>query len=109
DHFGIGLLSHCLCDEKRGITRTLRIRAADAVLYRPAHRRPQLERGDPGIEITELAVERLLQPGADDLALLDALGDDDCLGKEVVGKLHVQGQIEGDGAPPDIITVPYDI
>jgi hypothetical protein len=58
-------------------------------LQRPADRRPELERGDTGIEIGELAVERLLQPGADLLSLLDSLGDDDRLGKVVVGKLDV--------------------
>src|SRR6202040_677430 len=88
---------------------TLRIRAADAVLQWPADRRPQLESGDPGIEAGELAVERLLQPAADDLTLLDALGDDDGFGKEVVGELNVQWQIEPDRTLPDVEAVPFDV
>src|SRR5262249_20919117 len=34
-----------------------------------------------------------------DLTLRDPLGDDNCLGEEVVGELHVQQQVEADGTP----------
>jgi hypothetical protein len=58
-----------LRDEERGVAGAFGARAADSVLQWPANRRSELQRRNPGGEIGKLAVELLLQAGADDLAL----------------------------------------
>jgi len=39
---------------------------------------------------------------ADPFACCKALGDDNRLGKEIVGELHIEGQIKSDGSLTDI-------
>ena len=79
------------------------VRAADAILHRPADRRAELERRDArrptlGNCSASTFSSFALQP----LARRHVLGDDDRLGEEVVGQLHVERQVEADRAAADI-------
>ena len=109
DQLRIRILPDRLRDAERGLAGPLYGWAADAILQGPADRRAQLQRVDPGVEIGELGVERLLQARPDDFAFLDALGDDDRLGKIIVGELHVEGQIEADRTLADVEAVAIDV
>src|SRR5208283_5568835 len=87
----------------------VRLPSADPVLERPSDGRAELERVDPPDSARELVLERLLQPRLHALALLKSLGDDDSLREKVIRELHVQGQIEPDGALPDISAPMIDV
>ena len=89
-------------DKKSRVAGALGCRAADAVLQRPADGRSQFQRVNPGIEIAELAVQCLFQASSDGLALLEALGHDDSLGKIIVSQLYIQRQVKTNRALPDI-------
>ena len=80
----------------------LRVRPADAVLQRPAHRRPQLQRREARHDLGELLAEHPGQARAHALACREALGDDDDLREEVVRQLHVQRQVEAHRALADV-------
>ena len=83
---------------------------ADAVLHRPADRRPELERGRrarrrSGTRWPEASSSFVLQP----LARRDVLGDDHRLAEEVVRQLHVERQVEADRAAADIGAPALDV
>ena len=78
------------------------IRPTDAILQRPADRRPELERIQPGNNSGKLFGEEHFEPGANALARFETFRDDDGLRKEVVCQLHVQRKIEADRALSDI-------
>ena len=91
------------------LARLLRVPSADPVLERPSDRRPELQRGDASDGVREVHRERALELRLHPLALLEALGDHNGLGEEVVRELHVQGQIESDGALADIAAPAIDV
>ena len=84
------------------LAHLFRLPPADPVLERPADRRAELQRVDPPDSVREIGRQRLLELRLHAFALLESLGDDDGLGEKVVRQLHVQGQVEPDGALPDI-------
>ena len=69
---------------------------------RPAHRRAELEAGDAGRHVGEVVREQRLEPGLHPVARFQVLGHDHGLGDEVVVELHVERQVEADGAAADI-------
>ena len=91
-----------LSDPGGDCAHLIRLPSAHPVLDRPSDRRAELERVDPPDNARELGRQRLLQLRLHALALLESLGDDHGLGEKVVRELHVEGQIEPDGALPDI-------
>src|SRR3954465_1998967 len=62
------------------------VRPAYPILQRPTNRRSQFKGVDPSDDARELGRKRLLQPGLDALALVQALGHDHGLREEVVRK-----------------------
>ena len=66
------------------VPHLVHVRAADAILHRPADRRPELERGDPADHAREVLGQQLLELGLQPLARVHVLGDDHDLGEEVV-------------------------
>ena len=97
-----GIGAQDLSDIERDRAHLVGLRSAHAVLQRPSDRRAEFERIDPPDNARKLGRQRLLQLGLHTLALLQSLGDDHGLGEKVVGELDVEGQIEADGALPDI-------
>ena len=72
-------------------------------------RRSHFERRDARDQPGELLVERLLQLGPHELALLEAFGHHDRLGEEVVRQLHVERQVEAHRALADIEAPMVDV
>ena len=91
------------------LAHLVHVRAADAILHRPADRRPELERGDPRDRGREILGQHLLELGLQPLARVDVLGDDHRLGEEVVRQLDVERQVEADRAPADIGAPALDV
>ena len=71
---------------------------ADPVLHGPADRRAKLERRDARDDAGQLLRQRLFELRMQAFARRDVLGDDDGLGKEVIGQLDVERQVEADRA-----------
>ena len=89
-------------EPQRDVPHLAHIRAADAILHRPAHGRAEPQRRDPADHAREILRERRLEPRLQPLARCHVLGDDDRLGEEVVRQLDVERQIEADRAAADI-------
>ena len=85
------------------------IGTADAVLHRPADRRSELQRIDAADHARKLIGQDLFELDPEPFARRDVLGHDHGLGEEVVGQLHVERQIEADGAAPHIGAPARDI
>ena len=81
----------------------VRVRPADAILQRPPDRWSEFQRINPSDNARELVRESLFQLRLHPFALLQSLGDDYGLGKEVVRELDVEGKIESDGALAHIV------
>ena len=85
------------------------VRAAHPVLQRPADRRPEFERRNTADHVRELLVEHLAEPLLQPLARGDVLRDQHDLAEERIGQLHVQRQVEADGAAPDVAAPALDV
>ena len=98
-----GIAADDLREGEGQLARLDRIGACDAELERPADRGTELQRTDARHDVVEIRCrECLLESGLDTRALLEAFGDDDGLGEEVVGELGVERQIEAHRALPDV-------
>ena len=83
--------------------------SADAILHRPADRRPELERVDAGDEAGNSFARSASSFFCRRSRAGDVLGDDHDLAEEVVGKLRVERQIEPDRAAADIGAPALDV
>src|SRR5262249_8467705 len=98
-----------LGDPKGDFAHRIRIRAADAVLHRPADRWPELQRNDARDGAREVLLEDALELRAQALARVNVLGDDDQLTEEGIGQLDAERQIEANRAAPDVGTPSFDV
>ena len=105
----VGAGRHHLGELERDLAHLVHVRAADAILHRPADRRPELERRDPRDRARKVLGQHLLQLGLQPLARVDILGDDHRLGEELVRQLDVQRQVEADRALADIGAPALDV
>src|SRR4029434_857471 len=87
----------------------MRLAAADPILDRPADRRPQLKRENPPDRLGKLFLKRGLKALLDLVPHLQALGDNDRLGEEIVLELHVERQVESNRPAPNVGTPVVDI
>ena len=87
---------------ERDLAHLRDVGAADAILHRPADRRPELERRDAADDARKIVGQNLLELLPQPLARGDILGDDHRLREEVVRQLDVERQIEADRAAADI-------
>ncbi len=78
------------------------LRTTHAILQRPANGWPQFKRRKTAHHAGKFLNQNRLEATAEPLACFKALGDNDRLGKEIVGELHVQRQIKSDGSLTDI-------
>ena len=84
------------------------IRAHDAILHRPTHRRAEFERRDAPDHFGKLFQEQAFQTRLQALAGIDVLRYDHRLSEEGIGQLNVEGQIEADRALTDIGAPAFD-
>ena len=104
-----GIRGNDLGQSESDIAHLVHVRTADAILHRPAHRRPELQRNGSGHRAREIVPQHALELHAQPLAGGDVLGDDHELAEEIVGELDAERQIEPDRAAPDIGAPALDI
>ena len=80
----------------------LQVRPADAVLDRPADRRPEVERVDEHVRTDEVLAPVGGELGHQRVARLQRLSFHHDLAEEGVAELLVEREIEADGALPDV-------